>query len=66
MDEFELIKKNIEKDIIATENYKTKLASEIRNGLGSQIKKNLGKVNFIKQPKQSKLITWLKRIFTAL
>ena len=51
------------------EKYKTalkkgQLISEIKNGLGDEIKKNPGRVKIIKKTHTQKLMSWFKSIFT--
>jgi hypothetical protein len=46
------------------ERKKQQLISELKTGLGAQIKLNPGKVKIIKQTKSERFKNWLKNIFT--
>ena len=51
-------------DMNKTAQAKAKLISEIKNGLGDDIKKNPSKVNVIKKTWGQKLMINLKKVFT--
>ncbi len=62
----ELEKTQKEKLLMAQNNDKRKreLITEIKTGLGEEIKKNPGRVKIIKKTRYEKFIMWLKKIFT--
>lgn len=43
---------------------KNQLISELKRGLGEEIKKNPSKFKIIKKTRKEKFISWLKKIFT--
>jgi len=43
---------------------KNQLISELKRGLGDEIKKNPSKFKIIKKTRKEKFILWLKKIFT--
>ena len=51
-------------DMNKTAQAKAKLISEIKSGLGDDIKKNPSKVNIIKKTWSQKLMISLKKVFT--
>ena len=62
--EIEQEKKEIIKDKITTAVSKVKFISEIKSGLGAEIKKNPKKIKIIEKTKGQKLLEWFKKIFT--
>ena len=62
--EIEQEKKEIIKDKITTAVSKVKFISEIKSGLGVEIKKNPKKIKIIEKTKGQKLLEWFKKIFT--
>ena len=55
-----------EKVLMAQNNEKRKreLITEIKTGLGKEIKKNPGRAKIIKKTRYEKFMRWLKKIFT--
>lgn len=55
-----------EKVLMAQNNDKRKreLITEIKTGLGQEIRKNPGRAKIIKKTRREKFIMWLKKIFT--
>jgi hypothetical protein len=55
-----------EKVLMAQNNDKRKreLITEIKTGLGQEIRKNPGRAKIIKKTRREKFIIWLKNIFT--
>ena len=55
-----------EKVLMAQNNDKRKreLITEIKTGLGEEIKKNPGRAKIIKKTRREKFMIWLKHIFT--
>ena len=55
-----------EKVLMAQNNEKRKreLITEIKTGLGKEIKKNPGRAKIIKKTRYEKFMIWLKKIFT--
>jgi hypothetical protein len=55
-----------EKVLMAQNNDKRKreLITEIKTGLGEEIKKNPGRAKIIKKTRREKFMIWLKKIFT--
>ena len=51
-------------DLAKTSKVKNKLITDIKNGLGSEIKKNPSKVKIIKKTWSQKLFANLRKIFT--
>ena len=62
--EIEQEKKEIIKDKITTAVSKVKFISEIKSGVGAEIKKNPKKIKIIEKTKGQKLLEWFKKIFT--
>ena len=62
--EIEQEKKEIIKDKITTAVSKVKFISEIKSGLGAEIKKNPKKIKIIEKTRGQKLLEWFKKIFT--
>ena len=62
--EIEQEKKEIIKDKITTAVSKVKFISEIKSGLGAEIKKNPKKIKIIQNTRGQKLLQWFKKIFT--
>ena len=64
--EIELDKSAREKILMGQSNLreKNKLITELKTGLGEQLKKNPGKPKIIKKTKSQKIVLWLKKIFT--
>jgi len=55
-----------EKVLMAQNNDKRKreLITEIKTGLGQEIRKNPGRAKIIKKTRREKFMIWLKKIFT--
>lgn len=55
-----------EKVLMAQNNDKRKreLITEIKTGLGEEIRKNPGRAKIIKKTRREKFMIWLKKIFT--
>jgi hypothetical protein len=63
--ELELEKRGIEADKEATRIKKTAFISEIKNGLGDDIKSNPNGVIIHQKPKKNGFITFLKKLFSS-
>ena len=63
MDQFEKEKLLIESDRIKTINEKKKLISEIKNGLGEEIKKTRGKIEIKKKSVLTRIMEKLFKLF---
>jgi hypothetical protein len=62
--EIHLEEKEILKDKISTAVSKVKFISEIKSGLGNEIKKNPKQIKIIQKTKGQRLLDWFKKIFT--
>jgi predicted site-specific integrase-resolvase len=62
--EIQLEEKEILKDKISTAVSKVKFISEIKSGLGNEIKKNPKQIKIIQKTKGQRLLDWFKKIFT--
>lgn len=62
----ELEESSKEKVLMAQNNDKRKreLITEIKTGLGKEIKKNPGRAKIIKKTRYEKFIIWLRKVFT--
>jgi len=61
--EVEIELREIIKDKKTTELNKSKFITELKNGLGEEIKNNPGKLTFVKKTKFQKFVAWLKKFF---
>ena len=58
------VEKSIEMEKLKTTLKKAQFIQEIKNGLGSEIKKNPNQITIIKKPWYKKLGLFLRKIFT--
>ena len=62
--EIKQIENEMKGDLFMTEIRKKRFISDLKNGLGEEIKKNPSKVKIIKQPWYKKFLNIIKKIFT--